>query len=148
MFTKISVSVSAFWRNILPGLFLYSITQLLLSCHHWLGSTWDTGTFPSFSHALHFYCILKYLYQQKRCCVQAGGSRLTAPRAALLHHLSRTPIFPSRTSEKNYVFSPVPPKEGVMSTCVWECWTLHMPFRVALCIQGPHLPINPTHSQL
>lgn len=35
-----------------------------------------------------------------------------------------------------------------MSTGVWECWTLHMRFRVALCIQGPHLPINPTHAQL
>lgn len=54
---------------------LYSITQLLLSCHHWLGSTWDTGTFPSFSHAIHFPCVLKSPCLEKRCCTKAGGAQ-------------------------------------------------------------------------
>lgn len=104
---------------------LYSITQLLLSCNHWLGSTWDTGTFPTFPMPYIFTAFSRACISKRDAVLRLGGSRLTAPRAALLHHLSRTPTFPYRISEKKDVFGPVPPKEGVLNPCVGTLDSAH-----------------------
>lgn len=78
----------------------------------------------------------------------AQGLRLLV----LLCHWSTSPIWLSRTSEKNtYLVQYLQGRSHllrVLGTCMWELWTLHILYRVVLCMYRSHLPKTPIHSQL
>lgn len=92
-----SAPASAFWRNNLPGLSCTASLSFFCLAVTDFAPSGPQALFTTFIMPYIFTAFSRACVSKRDCVLRLGGSRLTAAGIAR----SRTPIFLSRTSEKN-----------------------------------------------